>query len=299
MKNHEKPETVIGQPHENNATLSSPESSPKKSGPSKCKAQDDGPSPKSSIQTPKSRKRTTTKSSVSEAVSGSKITLKKSKPKSLMPVLRMPSPKKRGEGALKRLRIDEDELARAPQITPTIKSCVKGGLNAALDAMRFANEDPEIRAFLEFYDEIPPEDRRRVSWEAICVAAKINPKHLMSSALLAVTSYCATRSRFIMVSHHPEITQKRIEYAKLAGGERDRTQLDIMVGALPSAKGPTFIGKAVFGAPGASPAAQDDDDEPEKSATPPTVDDTYNNLFPSINEIQDKLIPIRQKRLED
>ena len=197
--------------------------------------------------------------------------------------------------ALARLRVNPIELSKSPQITPTLKSCVKGGLNAALDAMRFASEDTEIEAFLDVYDSIPIGDREHLPWEAICLAAKINPKHLLGSINLAVSSHCATRSRFIVVSNHPDITEKRVKYAKMAGGEKDRTQLDIMVGALPSAKGPTFIGKAVFGAQtsGSSTSSDSEDGEPTDMTS------SYDSLFPSVNEIQNKLIPIRQRRLED
>lgn len=201
--------------------------------------------------------------------------------------------------ALKRLRVSSKDLAASPQITPTLKSCVKGGLKASLDAMRFASEDPEIAAFLEVYDGIPASDRERIPWEAISLAANVNPKHLLGSIQLAVAAFCATRSRFIVVSNHPDITERRVKYAKMAGGEKDRTQLDIMVGALPSAKGPTFIGKAIFGSPSSAqsgPSSTSDDDGGDTNSS--EMSTSYDNLFPSVNEIQDKLVPIRQRRVD-
>jgi hypothetical protein len=90
----------------------------------------------------------------------------------------------------------------------------------------------------------------------------------------------------------------RVKYAKMAGGERDRTQLDISLGFLQSPKGPTFIGKqvAVFG--GGGKEAKDDDDDGKTVEAQYTVTDGFDELFPSPTEIQEKLVPIRQRLLE-
>jgi hypothetical protein len=178
-----------------------------------------------------------------------------------------------------------------------LKSTIKGGLKAALDAMRFATDDPEIRAFMKIYDKIPTGDRERLSWEAISIAAKVNPKHLLGAIQLAVQSHCWNKSRFIAISNHPDVTKKRVEYAKMAGGEKDRTALDIALGVLQSPKGPTFIGKqvAVFG--GNAGATKDDDDGKTIEASS-TSSDEFDQLFPSPSEVQDKLVPIRQRLLE-
>ena len=182
-----------------------------------------------------------------------------------------------------------------------IKTTVKGGLKAALDAMRFASEDMEIGAFLKVYDKIPPSDKEHVSWEAIALASKVNPKHLLGAIQLAVQSHCWNRSRFIAISNHPDITKARVKYAKMAGGERDRTQLDISLGFLQSPKGPTFIGKqvAVFGGNGGQQASKDDDDEDgQVIEAKSNSDDPFDALFPSPADIQQKLVPIRQRLLE-
>jgi len=64
------------------------------------------------------------------------------------------------------------------------------------------------------------------------------------------------------------------------------------LGFLPSPKGPTFIGKAVFAGQGAP-----EKEEPEQTATFGENDD-IDQLFPSVTAMQDKLIPIRQRLLE-
>ena len=237
--------------------------------------------------------------SESELPNGLKTTRKKKK--SLMPVPKFPVKDDRAEKALKKLKIKPEILATAPQITPLLKTSVKGGLKAALDAMRFATDDHEISSFLKVYDKIPVGARTKVPWEAIAIAAKVNPKHLLGAIQLAVQTHCWNRSRFIAISNHPDVMDKRVEYAKMAGGERDRTQLDISLGFLQSPKGPTFIGTqqvAVFGNRGGKASAKGDEDEGKTIEAQYDSSDGFDNLFPSPNDIQDKLVPIRQRLLK-
>ena len=84
--------------------------------------------------------------SENEADSGSK-TIRPKKQKSLMPVPKLPPKDKRAELALKKLKVKPEILASAPKITPLLKTSVKGGLKAALDAMRFATDDHESMRF--------------------------------------------------------------------------------------------------------------------------------------------------------
>jgi hypothetical protein len=199
--------------------------------------------------------------------------------------------------ALRRLRVKSEELEKVPQISPTL-SQAEGGLPRVLDAMRFASQDEVISAFLKKYDSIPSGDREVLPWEAIAISAGVNMSHLLGSAMLALTQHAANISRIIAVTNHPSITKKRVEYGLLPSGEKDRYALDVMVGAMPSAKGPTFIGKAVFGAPGGSSKDKDDDDEPSDATAVFGMDDDLDKLFPSPSAMQDKLVPIRQRLLD-
>lgn len=234
--------------------------------------------------------------SENEAPNGSE-TIQKRKPKSLMPVPKLPSKDKRAELALRKLKVKPDLLEKAPPITYMLKKDLKGGLKTALEAMRFATDDQEINSFLKVYDKIPIGDKPRVPWEAIAIAAKVNPKHLMGSIRLAVEVHCMNRSRFIAITNHPGITQARVDFGLLhVGAEKDRMALDIQNGVMRGPQGPTFVGKqvAVYNAGGAS--SKDDEGnivEPVKSN-----DDGFDDLFPSPNDIQDKLVPIRQRLLE-
>jgi hypothetical protein len=178
-----------------------------------------------------------------------------------------------------------------------LKTSVKGGLKTALDAMRFAMDDPEIKAFLKVYDKVPIGDRERLTWEAMAIAARVNPKHLLGSIQLAIQTHCWNRSRFIAVSNHPDVTEKRVKFAKTAGGEKDRTALDIALGILQSPKGPTFIGKQVAVFSGGEQAISKDEDD-GKIIDASTSTDEFDQLFPAPTEIQEKLVPIRQRLLQ-
>jgi hypothetical protein len=85
-----------------------------------------------------------------------------------------------------------------------------------------------------------------------------------------------------------------VTYGLLPFGEKDRAALDTAMGFLPSPKGPTFIGKAIFGSGKAVMDAQggDDDEAPMRDDEP-----DLDRLFPPANAMQEKLTAIRQKML--
>lgn len=162
--------------------------------------------------------------------------------------------------------------------------------------MRFAIDDPDIGPFLEKYDSIPAGDRERVPWEAIALAAGVNIKHLLGAIQLAAQDQSVNTVKLIAVTGHPKITKARVRFGQMPGGERDRTALDTARGFLPSAKGPTFIGRATFTS-GSSVGGNSSNDD-EDATSPMGQDEVIDQLFPSVVGIQEKLIPIRQKLLE-
>lgn len=196
--------------------------------------------------------------------------------------------------ALKRLKVSPDQVEKAPPISEMLKKS-KGGLRGLLKAMRFATEDDEIRTFLEKYDSINPGDRQYLPWEAIAIAAEVNLKYLLGAVQLAAVQYFGNMSKIIAISNHPKITTARVKYALDPSGERDRQSLDIMVGALPSPKGPTFIGQAVFGASVKSGSHDDDEDDTPRAFG---GDDDIDILFPPARDMQHKIQSVRQKQIE-
>ena len=77
-----------------------------------------------------------------------------------------------------------------------------------------------------------------------------------------------------------------MKYSQDPSGERDRQSLDIMVGALPSPKGPTFIGNAVFGGSTSPKGGGGEGDEPIQVFD---GDDDINQLFPPASNMQERL----------
>ena len=190
--------------------------------------------------------------------------------------------------------MSQQDLAKTPQITPLFKKA-EGGLRTVLAAMRFYN-DEVIAPFLVKYDSIPEGDRARLPWEAIAIAAGVSPKYLVGSIHVALQAHSVSMVKVIALSGHPKVMKKMVEFAQLPSGEKDRSMLLQGLGFLPSPKGPTFIGKAVFG----HDRSDDDDEKKPIEATPIFgKDDDLEELFPSSERIQEKLIPIRQKQLTD
>ena len=141
-----------------------------------------------------------------------------------------------------------------------------------------------------------------MSWEAVGLSAQIDLNHLLGSAMLALTYQSASIAKIIAVTNQPKITKARVKFGLLAGGEKDRTALDMANGVLAQPKGPTFIGKAMFGAPGGGaqmPQEDDDDGTETQAATPVNPEDQdVDALFPSPKLMQDKLTGIRNRLLE-
>lgn len=192
----------------------------------------------------------------------------------------------RKRAAMKRLGVTLAEEKAAPDISSLIK-LGRGGLTGALEAMRFSG-NAEVQQFLQKHDAIPERDRKSLSWEAIAIAADLDHAQLLGAAILAIQSHSSNAVKIIALSHHPEITQKRIEFGKQAGGEKDRTAIDTALRFLPSQKGSTII----FNANGKSRDEDDDGDET------PDQDAELEYVFPSLSATQEALVPLKSRLLE-
>ena len=296
MQPSSKPSPSSGLNQENDETLLSP-SSPQKKTRSKSKPETQADPLKTGLES------STLKKKSDHANGNGEKSTEKQDNQSLLPVPKpLPKPVDRAQQALKRLGVDVLALRSAPEITPLLKNA-QGGLKAVLGAMRFTAEDPSIAAFLEKYDSVPAGDRERVSWEAIALAAGVDLRVFLGSIMLALQSQAVNTVKIIAMTNHPKITAARVKYGLLPSGEKDRTALDTAMGFLPSPKGPTFIGKAVFGSGGggggSAPAQMEDDDLDEEDTFVDAEKVDLEKFFPSSNAIQQKLIPVRQKMLED
>lgn len=200
----------------------------------------------------------------------------------------VPKERDRQKEVLRRLKVTEEDLAKSPEITSFIKQ-LKGGKESALQAMRFSSE-PNVVAFLNKHDSISAYDLERIPWEAIAISAQINIASLLGEVMLAIREYSARTVMTLAIDNHPDVMRKRIEFAQLPGGTKDRDALDTMLGALPQKQAPIFINRFF----GGSLAESIKNQEP----SPGKVGDDVDYIFPDCELMQEKLTPIRQKLLE-
>lgn len=153
--------------------------------------------------------------------------------------------------------------------------------------MRYST-DTDVSLFLECYDAVPERDRKSLGWEAIALAAGVNPTMLLGAAMVALQQHSVNTVRIIATSSHPDLTRRRVEFAQLPGGHHDRDALDKALGFLPSPKGQTFIIN-----PGNSRKNVSDDEDEDA----PTLEGDVDHLFPSPAEMQSKVQPLRSRLL--
>lgn len=137
----------------------------------------------------------------------------------------------RRAAALKKLGVSLDQVASAPQVTALLRE-IGGSRRAILEALRFS-EKPVVERFLAKHDSLGVWGRTNTPWEAIALAAGIDPEHLLGAAMMAQREHTMMRTKFIAFSHCVEVMKKRIEFAMLPGGWRDRDALDKFLGLLP------------------------------------------------------------------
>jgi len=101
-------------------------------------------------------------------------------------------------------------------------------LKPVLFAM-YLSQDPVVQCFLAKRDSLGPWARENVCWEAIALAAGVDLEHLLGATILALREFGKT----IAITRYPEVLARRIEYAKLPGGWRDRDAIDKLLGLLP------------------------------------------------------------------
>lgn len=167
-----------------------------------------------------------------------------------------------------------EQLDREPKLTAIIDEGVKGGLDAALEGMRFSNA-PTVVAFLKVYDDADRMEREYMPWEGWALLAGVSPGTLLGEILISLRQTSVVLAKAMLVSNHKDVLAAGIKMAKRPQGYRDRHDINVALGVLPQPKGPTIIGKYYAG--GGSEQAPDGVD-------PAEVD--MNDLFPSLNETQ-------------
>jgi hypothetical protein len=198
-----------------------------------------------------------------------------------------------GTEALKRLKVDLSKIGKLPPINKILAES-RGGRSTAIEAMRFSDGTLSAQ-FLEKWDSLSDHDQERLTIEVVAAAANIEPKHLLGEIMLAMREYSVNKVKILAVSSHPDVMEKRIEFAMLSGGTRDRDALDTILGALPK-KSTTFIDKFF-----AVEKTEEEDDEEEVVPAPVAQQEFVsdeNFVFPDCETMQERLSPIRQKLLD-
>lgn len=102
--------------------------------------------------------------------------------------------------------------------------------------------------------------------------------------------HSVSKVKVLAVANHPEVMRRRIEYAQLPNGYRDRDALDIMLGALPTPKNTTNFINKVF-----TNGAKDESEEDEKPTE--VIENVEDFAFPDVSVMQERAQPMRQKLL--
>lgn len=197
-------------------------------------------------------------------------------------------PRHNRKEAERRLGIDPKELEQAPPLSQLLHEAA-GGLQTVLLALRFS-VDPQVKLFLEKYDSLSLHDQRVLTWEAVALAAGVAPPYLLGAALFALQQHSANRVKILALSSHPEVMQRRIQYALRPNGEKDRSAIQTALGFLPSHKGSTFIINPLQELP--KPGEDEDEDDEEGRS------DQLARIFPELTVTQEKLLPVRARRLD-
>jgi len=178
--------------------------------------------------------------------------------------------------ACRRLGIDPDAIARAPQITPQLRlieeTMRRAGqpkvttrertighgqsavtltedtthatpygpgarVSSAWPQYLHASDSADAALVLSAYYSIPKTFARALPVEAFCVAASISPLRILELVTATIVRQGAQASAIIAAVNHPRVVEKTVEMALTDDGESDRRALDRATGFLPTAKG--------------------------------------------------------------
>ena len=200
---------------------------------------------------------------------------------------------------LQRLDIDPAEVALVPKEPTEILTRCLGGKSNRLPRekiLSFAAVSPQpcAVAFMRAVRAIPKGDLERLSFEAMCVHAHVNPVELLGAILMAAKSMKATESALKAILAHPDVVQATVDSATegvpvMVGGKPvidekgkvlryshgDVAAQRIMheaVGFLPTKKGGGVEINFGFGRP------------PEERSEDTDADADWDDAFPSFGE---------------
>jgi hypothetical protein len=136
------------------------------------------------------------------------------------------------------------------------------------------SNQPCAVAFINAVRKIPAMDLKQLSFEAMCVRARVNAVEMLGAILMSAKSMKASESALKAILAHPDVVQATVDTAKLIGpaGTADRRTIHEAVGFLPSKKGGGIEINFGFGRPPEERDPDDDADEAWDDAFPPLGD---------------------------
>lgn len=144
---------------------------------------------------------------------------------------------------LRRLDIDPEEVRHAPPVTDVLVRCLGGSEKRPpkQQVINFlsASNDEGAKAYLASCRSIPKSDLSRLTIEAICVHAQVNPLQVLGAVLASAKSMKAMESALKSILSHPDVVEATVQTAKLIGpaGTADRRLMHEAIGFLPTRKG--------------------------------------------------------------
>lgn len=188
----------------------------------------------------------------------------------------------RKETALRRCGVDLKELERAAPIADILGK--KHNRPVQVAQMLRSSSSPMAAKFLNYWDELPDQDRIRLSIEEVCVGAKIPTQELCGVVICSIRDRKIQESTVEALVSHPDVMRATIRSAKLKGKEgfQDRHMLHSMpaIGFLPGPKGSQFqVNLGIMNNPAQTPAAS------QKGDTIDAEEMSVSDVFPSITGV--------------
>ena len=174
----------------------------------------------------------------------------------------------------------------APDIQGLFESMASGGTQTIISALRYSIDD-DIIAFLDKYDNASEHQKKVMPLQAFVLSCGMECNKFIGAAILALRDHSINQVKLLAISNHPEVMRARIDNAKRPEGVKDREAIDLMLGALPTPKGATFITKQYItsGTAGEVKQIEGQADEVEEMSS----EDQLDFLFPSLTDTQKKL----------
>lgn len=138
---------------------------------------------------------------------------------------RLPRKTKSGlrEEAYALLGIEDADVQLVPKIEPLLK---RAGVLAKVWAYLETSEDPQARVLIaQKYKLKNKSQREAISFEAYCVAAKLDTKKVLGLIFSEVYSQNQQAAELMAASAQPDVVKATIDAAKQPGGSREREMM--------------------------------------------------------------------------